>query len=306
MGAPICWDAVEGSRRTFGHIDATWFDLGRAAGSRTVGVRRLQVEPGAWSTPAHRESAEEEIFYVLGGDGVSWQDGRVCAVRAGDCLVHLAGAEVHSLRAGADGLDVLAFGERADAGTLLPRAGVAWIAGSWTEAGGEHPFALEAAQGPPEVGELGERPAGVRNLDEVEEQLFSGGEGRCRARRRDLGRRCGSLRSGLKHLQVEPGHWSAPAHCHAEEEEIFVVLGGGGTLLLGNDEHGVARGSIVARPAGTGIAHAFQGGAEGLELLAYGSRRPNDITYYPRSGKVFLRGIGLIGRIERLEYWDGE
>ena len=36
------------------------------------------------------------------------------------------------------------------------------------------------------------------------------------------------------------------------------------------------------------------------------TREPNDIAYYPRSGKVSLRGVGVIGRIERLGYWDGE
>jgi hypothetical protein len=36
------------------------------------------------------------------------------------------------------------------------------------------------------------------------------------------------------------------------------------------------------------------------------SREPNDIAYYPRSNKFYLRGIGLMARIERLDYWDGE
>ncbi|MGH3075555.1 MAG: hypothetical protein ACRDQC_11535, partial [Gaiellales bacterium] len=74
MAAAVHWDDVEGARRTVGHLDGTWFDLGSAAGSREVGVQRIRVEPGAWSTPAHVEHGEEEIFYVLGGSGVSWQD----------------------------------------------------------------------------------------------------------------------------------------------------------------------------------------------------------------------------------------
>ena len=47
-------------------------------------------------------------------------------------------------------------------------------------------------------------------------------------------------------------------------------------------------------------------GPEGLALLAYGTRDPNDICYYPRSGKISWRGVGLIGRIEHVDYWDGE
>jgi uncharacterized cupin superfamily protein len=43
-----------------------------------------------------------------------------------------------------------------------------------------------------------------------------------------------------------------------------------------------------------------------MRVLAYGTREPNDIAYYPRSGKVMLRGVGVIGRIEPLGHWDGE
>jgi uncharacterized cupin superfamily protein len=40
--------------------------------------------------------------------------------------------------------------------------------------------------------------------------------------------------------------------------------------------------------------------------LAYGTREPNDICYYPRSNKIFFRGLGVIGRLDLLEYSDGE
>jgi hypothetical protein len=30
------------------------------------------------------------------------------------------------------------------------------------------------------------------------------------------------------------------------------------------------------------------------------------VTYYPRSHKVSLRGVGVIGRLDVLDYWDGE
>ena len=38
--------------------------------------------------PVHVHADEEELFYVLDGEGVSWQDGRAYAVRAGDCILH--------------------------------------------------------------------------------------------------------------------------------------------------------------------------------------------------------------------------
>ena len=93
-------------------------------------------------------------------------------------------------------------------------------------------------------------------------------------------------------------------HCHSAEEEVFVVLEGDGTLLLGDEEHPVRRGHVVARPPGTKVAHAFRAGATGISVLCYGTREPNDITYYPRSEVVAVRGVGLLGRVERVSRDD--
>jgi hypothetical protein len=41
-------------------------------------------------------------------------------------------------------------------------------------------------------------------------------------------------------------------------------------------------------------------------MLIYGTRKPNDMAWLPRSRKVFFRGLGVIGRIEILDYHDGE
>jgi uncharacterized cupin superfamily protein len=63
---------------------------------------------------------------------------------------------------------------------------------------------------------------------------------------------------------------------------------------------------VIARPPGTRIAHGLVGGPEGMSYLAYGTREPNDIAYYPRSNKVYFRGVGLMTRLEPLPYEDGE
>jgi uncharacterized cupin superfamily protein len=250
---------------------------------------------------------EEEIFYVLGGSGLSWQDGSVYEVDEGDCIVHVVDREVHSLRAGPDGVTVLAFGMRVPVeAAYLPRAKLAWLGSTWTEAGHiDHPFRIEAGVGEPEVGEASPRPASIVSVGDVEANDFGPGE-TVQAVRRDLGRAAGSEQTGLKHVTTAPGKLNCPPHCHAAQEELFVVLEGEGVLLLGDDEHPVRAGSVVSRPAGTHVAHAFRAGDEPLTLLAYGTREPNDVTYYPRSGKVYLRGVGLVGRIEPLDYWDGE
>ena len=311
------WDQARTWRGERGHIAGTWWSLtGRE--SRTVGVKRIQVDPGMWSTPLHLEGAEEEIFYVLDGSGVSvqWEgegDPVGYEVKAGDCLVHRALEDAHTLQAGPDGLDVLAFGQRtfADGITWLPRAGVAWLGETWAPVGVEedHPWAREAAAGPPEVSELSPRPSTIVHVPDLEAVERDGATvGR---RVRYAGREAGSDRTGLRHAEVFPGKLNAPPHCHSAEEEIFVVLDGDGQLLLweadGVEEHDVRAGSVVVRTAGTGVAHAFRGGASGMTLLMYGTRDPREVCYYPRSGKVFFIGLGLVTRVgEQLDYWDGE
>ncbi len=285
------WDDVRRSRREFGHMVGSWRDLGGAAGSMAIGVKRIEIEPGLWSTPAHVELAEEEIFYVLGGSGLSWQDGETYEVGAGDCLVHLSEAEAHTLRAGPGGLDVLAFGMRVPAGgALLRRAGIAWHWPGWVEApGGKHPFEREADAGPPPLPpEPSPRPSRIVATADVAEEWF-----RDIAAVRRLGKAGGSVLTGLNHVAVRPGAEAVPPHCHGAEEELFVVLDGTGTCRLGEEELPVHAGSLIARPAGTRIPHSFEAGPGGLTYLVYGTREPNDIVYYPRTNELFLRGVGV-------------
>jgi uncharacterized cupin superfamily protein len=277
-----------------GHIKGLWRDLGRALGTRTIGLRRIEIAEGCFSTPAHEHGADEEIFFVLAGEGLLWQDGETCAVAGKDVIVHRPKRGPHTLRAGAGGLDVLVFGQRLDAAlTALPRAGVAWSFPRWLELGqGEGPFAREAAVGPPECPEPGaERPANVVALDDVPAIL--GG----RARR--AGQAAGAVASGLNHVVLAPAGQGAPVHCHSLEEELFVVLDGGGILELWGrgaeepQEHALQAGDVVSRPAGTGVAHSLRPGAEGVTYLAYGTRESNDMCFYPHTGRVSLRGLGI-------------
>jgi uncharacterized cupin superfamily protein len=78
------WDDVESHRRTKGEMDATWQRLGDAAGTRGVGLNRVRVEPGKLPTPPHSHGASEEVYYVLSGSGLAWQDGQVHEVRPQD------------------------------------------------------------------------------------------------------------------------------------------------------------------------------------------------------------------------------
>jgi uncharacterized cupin superfamily protein len=293
--------AIEGTQ-----LRGTRWRLGAAAGADRVGLSRYRLAAGERAMPAHVHADEEELFYVLDGEGLSWQDGRTYAVRAGDCILHRPSAEAHTIVGAGDGLDVLAFGGGSPTGlTWLPRARAWWNGPHWLPHDGPSPFAAEESAGPLELPEPeAQRPPTIVNVGDVD--AFENRRGDVAHAGRDLGRTVGSRRSGLRHLVVEPGALTYPPHCHSAEEELFVMLEGTGTLLLGDEQYPVRAGSVVARPPGTGVAHAFRAGDEPLTLLAYGTREPNDICFYPRSSKVALRGIKARFIVERVEYWDGE
>jgi uncharacterized cupin superfamily protein len=299
----VHWDDVEPRRREAGHLAVFMRDLGSPAGTVSVGVTRWDVDPGKWSTPAHAELIEEEIFYVLGGSGLAWIDGETYEIGPGDCMVYNAAQDAHTHKAGPDGLDMLAFGMRAyNTGTLLPRAGTVRMDPATVDASSDprHPWDREAAAGEPESPAPSERPSNIVSFADVEPLVVRA------ASDRDLGRTAGSERTGLCHVALEAGKPGAQHHCHSAEEEIFVVLEGGGTVYLGDEEAPIRAGHVLGRPPGTGVAHSFRAGPEGMTYLAYGTREPADIAYYPRSNKINFRGIKFITRLERVDYWDGE
>ncbi|HEY6398564.1 MAG TPA: cupin domain-containing protein, partial [Solirubrobacteraceae bacterium] len=247
----------------------------------------------------------------LAGRGISWQKSQTAEIGAGDCIVYLPGKGAHTLHA-VEPLDVLAFGPRhSDESPRFPRLGLSLVGNRAVESdpgtlnGAPVQFVRESELGPPELSpEPGARPATVVHLDEVDSE--SADRPRVKRTRRDLGRAAGSVNTGLQHVEVGPGMLSAPLHCHSLEEELFVVLDGAGVVLLDDGELEVRPGHVVSCPAGTGVAHTFRAGDAGVTYLAYGTREPGDVCYYPRSNKVSFRGLGVIVRVEPLDYWEGE
>jgi uncharacterized cupin superfamily protein len=302
------WDEIEPVRLDVGPMGLVRTDLGRAAQTVDLGVARLQIDPGKQASAVHVHYDQEEIFYVLGGSGLSWQDGKTYEVGPGDAIVHLAGKETHTLIAGPDGIDVLAYGERLSPTlTRLPRSGVYVGAGVMLDASlSGHVW--EREPGELEVPEPSPRPPNIVNADDAD-QRFGGLV-------RTLGRSAGAARTGLNLVSLAAGDKGAPSHCHSAEEEIFVFLEGDATLRLTpspqraaaeqEQEIPIRAGQVVSRPAGTGIAHSFQAGEQGCTFLAYGGRSTSDVVYYPDSNKIFFKGVGLIGRLENLDYFDGE
>ena len=308
----VHWDEVAEQERSHGDIRATRQLLGAAAGARRTGLSRWRIPAGARNAPVHVHADEEEIFYVLDGAGHVWHEGRAYPVSAGESIVFPVDSGAHTLFGGP--IDVLAFASGSETSlTWLPRPNVMWAAPRWLPLDGPHPFEAEAAVGPLElpapVDPADERPRWIVAPGDVEPQTVR--RGPTDIARVDLATIGGSQRSGLQHVTIAPGACTHPLHCHSREEELFVVLDGDGVLELlerdGLAEHPVRRGSVVARPAGTGVAHRFRAGERGLTLLAYGQRDSGDAVFYPTSSKVRLRGLGgLTFRIEQLGYWDGE
>jgi uncharacterized cupin superfamily protein len=306
------WDEVEWLHRAKGEMDASMQRLGDAAGTRGVGVNRVRVEPGKLPTPPHSHGASEELYFVLAGSGLAWQDGEVHEVQPGDCVIHRADEMEHTFVAGPEGLEYIVFGTRhpTELG-WLPRSRAVRLGWPWVEGRDDDPWDVEATVEPLAVGDPAPRPANIRNVEEVEletvrHQTFA-----------YFTPDDATRLAGFGWEKIAPGHRGSVPHSHSAEEEIFVVLEGAATLELWpsprRERDGEAKedvplraGHLVARPPGTGVSHSFRAGAEGVTMLVYGTREPNDMCWYPRSQKVSWRGLGVIGRIETLDYFDGE
>src|SRR4051794_26700774 len=152
-------------------MDATWQWLGNAAGTRSVGVNRVRVEPGKLPTPPHSHGASEELYFVFAGSGLAWQDGQAHEVRPLDCVIHRPDEMEHTFVAGPEGLEYLVFGTRhpTELG-WLPRSRAIRLGWPWVEGRDDDPWEVEATVEPLAVDEPSPRPANIVNVDEVEHE----------------------------------------------------------------------------------------------------------------------------------------
>jgi uncharacterized cupin superfamily protein len=308
----VHWDDVEGFAipDNAKPLGGRWQRLGDAAGSVRVGMQRVSLTSGQLATPPHLHTAEEEIYFVLSGSATLWQDGKTCTVHTGDTIVFVPGGPTHTL-IGDDGFEALIFGTRLTPESgVLPRTKTAWLARSPVHFSETHPWEQEAKLGLPE-GEPGDRPPNVAALDEVE-----GDYGGLWKR---VGAAGGAKRTGLNWAFLPPNEEGAAPHCHSADEELFVILDGEGIFELWGppapgkapateplESRPVRAGHVISRPASTARSHCLRTRDSPMTYLAYGTREPNDVLYYPRSNKIYWRGLGLIARLEPLDYFDGE
>jgi uncharacterized cupin superfamily protein len=99
-------------------------DLGRAAGSVRVGLRREVISPSKQSSPRHAHMTEEEIFVVLRGRGTLLRGEERVAVGPGDVVAHAFLADPE------EELEFLSIGERKDNEVVVyPDSGKLLVAG---------------------------------------------------------------------------------------------------------------------------------------------------------------------------------
>jgi len=236
-----------------------------------VSLRRFELAPHENVELPQR--ATEDVLFVVAGGG---RDG----LRAGDCVVYPIPHNPSMLRAGDDGLTALLFATPAE----------------------PPPF----SSGEPE-------PPRSLNLADAD-SAYEGEAGRWVL----LARQAGAQHAGVNYGRLQGGHDGAPPHCHSADEELFVFLEGAATFELWpsplavleeqkeKETIEVRAGHVLSRPPSTGVSHSLRASDEGASFLVYGTRRPNDVCYYPRSNKIYWRGLGLIARLEPLAYGDGE
>ena len=187
-----------------------------------------------------------------------------------------------------------------------------WAGPRWIPPDGPSPFALEVEAGPLELPEpTAERPP---TIVAHRRRRAAGARAAATSRRSrgEIGDALGRTRAGpAARSPSTPGSSRTRRTATAPRTSCSSSLGGDGALELLHpdgtaESHPVHAGHVISRPAGTGVAHAFGAGDGGLELLAYSTDDPADMCFYPRSGKISIRGLKAIFRVQRVDYWDGE
>lgn len=160
----------------------------------------------------------------------------------------------------------------------------------------------------------------IIHVDDVPLEHHAHGD-RFEARDGSVGRAIGCKLLGCAITVVPPGKRAWPFHNHHVNEELFVILAGAGTVRIGEREHPVRAGDVIAAPPGDATtAHQIINTSDAeLRYLSISTMLPSEIVEYPDSGKLAVyagsppggdpsvRSFNYRGRLgERAQYWDGE
>jgi quercetin dioxygenase-like cupin family protein len=112
-------------------------------------------------------------------------------------------------------------------------------------------------------------PFTLKNLKEVDDS-FAGRDTDSEARfaRKHLD----SDHLGVSYFRYGPGNRSRVGHRHREQEEAYVVIGGSGRVRLDDEVVELKEWDVIR--VSPPVVRSFEGGPDGLELIAIGSDRP--------------------------------
>lgn len=160
----------------------------------------------------------------------------------------------------------------------------------------------------------------IINLDEIAFDHVSHGD-KFDARDGAIGPAVGAKQLGYSLIVVPPGKRAYPFHCHHVNEEMFLILEGRGVVRIGEQEHPIRKGDVIAAPAGgRELAHQIVNTSnEELRYLAVSTMLTTEVVEYPDSSKVAVyvgsapgedpsvRTFNFRGRLgPKLDYWEGE
>ena len=85
--------------------------------------------------------------------------------------------------------------------------------------------------------------------------------------------------TGVSHMRVKPGKRQGFAHKHDDAEEVYVVVAGSGRVKLDDDILELTE--MDAIRVSPGVTRQFEGGPEGIALIAFGPRHDKDGEIFP-------------------------
>jgi mannose-6-phosphate isomerase-like protein (cupin superfamily) len=108
-----------------------------------------------------------------------------------------------------------------------------------------------------------------KNLKEVDDSAADrGGDIEARFGRKHLD----SDHLGVSYFRYGPAFKAPFGHRHREQEEAYVVVAGSGRMKLDDDIVDVQQWDVIR--VSPSVVRAFEGGPDGLEVIAIGSDRP--------------------------------
>jgi len=108
----------------------------------------------------------------------------------------------------------------------------------------------------------------IRDIEDVVGDRAPGVEGRFGRKHLD------STELGVSYFRYGPNVRSPMGHSHREQEEAYIVVEGSGRAKLDDEIIEVGKWDVLR--VAPQVVRAFEGGAEGLALIAIGGTRPED------------------------------